>query len=273
MADGLSRRALLGSGVALRAATLLTGGQRASASGGPMIGVYGPARVGATFDLVPFEPAISNYAAAVADWNMATGTTMKCWKLYYKESKFPASLPLEPRLTIMIKQGIQALISFKPTPDIHSQQGNADRSKLRDAVLLLKANKLLAEVCLWQEIRPKDMASGQYKDLVEFYAPVIRSHYPLVFDAAGYLGPKEWKAYKPDDSLLDGYALDFYGGDFLNHGITIDQFIPLAGIKPVGLWEIGNTASSHFSPDPAEGKRYLDHIKQSGGNEIVGTHP
>jgi hypothetical protein len=297
MAGSISRRAVLGGGVALGAAALITRGQPASAQ--PMKQAYPPARVGATFNLVPFAPAITSYPAAVADWNSTTGTTMKCWKLYYQESKFPTTLPLEPQLQVMIKQGIQALISFKPTKDIHSLQGRNDKSQLADAVQLLKANNVQAEICLYQEIGPRDMKPGEYKDLVAFYQPVISPHYPLVYDAPGYQGPKEWKAYRPDDSLLDSYALDFYCGDFINHGITLDQFMPLAGSKPVGLWEIGNTASSKFNPTPADVEKYMAHIqsrlttrllsglpvgcvawyngpandKQSGGNEVAGTHP
>jgi len=297
MAGSISRRAVLGGGVVLGAAALLTKGQPARA--GTMQAVYPPARVGGTFDLLPFQPSINNYPAAVADWNKTTGTTMTCWKLYYQESKFPTTLPLEPQMQLMISQGIQALISFKPTPDINSPQGRSDKSQLGEAIQLLKANKLLAEVCLWQEVGPKDMKPGTYKDLVAFYAPVIRPHYPLVFDAPGYRGEKEWKRYKPDDSLMDGYAIDFYGGDFINHNITLDQFFPLAGSKPVGVWEIGNSASDKFTPSPADVNKYMNHIKdrltarlmsglpvgsvawfngpaipsQNGVNEMVGTHP
>ena len=163
MAGSISRRAVLGGGVALGAAALLTRGQPARAQ--PMKPVYGPARVGATFDLLPFLPKITNYPAAVADWNTTTGTTMKCWKLYYQEkSKLPTKLPLDPQMQLMIKQGIQALISFKPTKNIKSPQGRNDRSQLADAVQLLKASKLLAEICLYQEIRPGDMSPGEYKE-------------------------------------------------------------------------------------------------------------
>jgi hypothetical protein len=296
MSGSISRRAMLGGGVALGAAALLTKGQPASAD--PMKHAYGPALVGATFDLFPFKPDITTYPAAMGRWNKRTGTTMKCWKVYYQESKFPATL--DAQLKTIISQGIVALVSFKPTPDIHSPQGRDDRSRLADAVALFKESKLKAQVCLWQEIRPRDMTAGQYKDLVEFYGPVVRGrNYPLVFDAAGYQGPKEWADYKPDDSLLDGYALDFYCGDYVHKGLRLDQFFPLAGDKPVGVWEIGNTASAQFTPSKTDVKNYMDHIrtkltarllsglpvgsvawyngpadpKQHGGNEIAGTHP
>jgi hypothetical protein len=301
MVANLSRRAVLGGGVALGAAAVLGArAQPAAAAAGPMKRVYGPARVGATFGLYPFQPKITNYASAAADWNTTTGTKMSCWKLYYQNSKFPTSP--EPQMVVMIKQGIQALISFKPTPLINAAQGRNDRAKLADAVAMLKENKLLGEICLWQEVGPKDMEPGQYQDLVAFYEPVIRPHYPLVFDASGYQGYREWVAYKPDDSLLDGYALDFYCSDFINHGITLDQFMPLAGEKPVGVWEIGNSASKKFTPTKTDVTKYMDHIiisltarllsglpvgsvawydgpavpSKSGGNginEIVGTHP
>ena len=301
MTGSISRRTVLGSGVALGAAALLTRGQAASAqpaSAAPMKPAYGPARVGATFDLYPFKPKIKTYPDAVADWNKTTGTTMTCWKVYYQESDFPAKL--DSRLKTIIGQRIQALVSFKPTPDIHSPRGRDDKSRLAHAVAMFKENKLNAEICLWQEVGPRSMKAGQYKDLVEFYAPVIHAnHYPLVFDAPGYQGEKEWKAYKPDESLLNGYALDFYCGDFINHGVTLDQFFPLAGHKPVGVWEIGNTASKNFTPSKTDVQHYMDHIKnklaerlnsglpvgsvawyngpanarQSGGNTIAGTHP
>lgn len=301
MTGSMSRRTVLGSGVALGAAALLTRGQAASAqpaSAAPMKPAYGPALVGATFDLLPFQPKIKTYPDAVADWNKTTGTAMRCWKVYYQESDFPAKL--DSRLKTIIGQRIQALVSFKPTPDIHSPRGRDDKSRLAHAVAMFKENKLKAEICLWQEVGPRYMKAGQYKDLVEFYAPVIHAnHYPLVFDAPGYQGEKEWKAYQPDESLLNGYALDFYCGDFINHGVTLDQFFPLAGHKPVGVWEIGNTASKNFTPSKTDVQHYMDHIKnklterlnsglpvgsvawydgpadakQSGGNEIVGSHP
>jgi len=302
---------MLGGGVALGAAALVTGRQAAGAAvltrgqgagGGPMKPAYGPALVGGTFDLFPFQPKINNYPAAIADWNKATGTTMKCMKVYYQPSKFPAKL--DSRLTALIDQGIEALISFKPAPPGDKSQAHKDYQSLQHAIQMLssatvKGKKLKAQVCLWQEIRPKDMSAGQYRDLVAFYAKLIRPHFPLVFNAAGYQGPQEWKAYKPNDSLLDGYALDFYGGDFINKGFKLDDFMPLAGKKPVGLWEIGNTASSHFNPSPTDIQNYMEHIigrltarllsglpvgsvawfngpsdaKESGGNEIAGTHP
>jgi hypothetical protein len=301
MAGSISRRAVLGGGVALGAAALLTTREQ-PARAQVMTPITGPARVGATFDLYPFEPAIKTYPAAVADWNAKTGTTMNCWKLYFQESKFPTSL--EPQMTLMIEQGIQALISFKPTPHIHTSQGQEDTARLTEAVEMLSSaringKKLLAEVCLWQEVGPKDMKPGQYKDLVAHYGPIISNHFPLVFDAPGYQGQKEWEAYQPDDSLLDGYALDFYCGDFVNRHVRLDQFTPLAGHKPVGVWEIGNTASDNFTPTPTDVKNFMGHItqklsdrlasglpvgslawyngpagaKQSGQNEIVGTHP
>jgi hypothetical protein len=302
---------MLGGGVALGAAALTARGLPASAdaltsgkpaSGGPMQPAYGPALVGATFDLLPFQPKINNYSAAVADWNKTTGTTMRCWKVYYQESKFPAKL--DSRLTTIIGQGIQALISFKPAPPSNKSQAHKDYESLQHAMQMLSSaslngKKLHAEVCLWQEIGPKDMTADQYHDLVAFYAKLIRPHYPLVFDAPGYPGYQEWKAYRPDDSLLDGYALDLYCGDYLHNPEALDQFMSLAGKKPAGIWEIGNTATDKFSPTPADIENYMNHIidrltarlmsglpvgsvpwyngpatsSQNGQNEIVGVHP
>jgi len=264
--------------------------------------VYGPALVGTTFDLLPFQPKINDYSAAVAGWNKTTGTTMRCWKVYYQASKFPTKL--DPKLTAIIGQGIQAMISFKPAPPSSKSQAHKDYQALQNAIQMLSSarvngKKLRAEVCLWQEIGPKDMKPDQYHDLVAFYARLIRPHYPLVYDAPGYPGLPVWKAYRPDDSLLDGYALDFYCGDYLHDPTALDQFMPLAGKKPVGIWEIGNTASSKFAPSPADIRNYMTYItttlskrllsglpvgnvawyngpatpSQNGANEIVGTHP
>lgn len=302
---------MLGGGVALGAAVLTASGLPASAdvltpgkpaSGGPMQPVYGPALVGTTFDLFPFQPKINDYPRAVAKWNNTTGTTMRCMKTYYKESKFPTNL--DSKLTALIGQDIEALISFKPAPPSNKSQAQKDYQSLQHAIQMLSkatvnGKKLKAQVCLWQEIRPKDMSADEYKGLVSFYAKLIRPHFPLVFDGAGYQGPQVWKAYAPDSSLLDGYALDFYGGDFINKGFKLDDFMPLAGKKPFGLWEIGNTASSHFNPSPTDIQNYMEHIigslttrllsglpvgsvawfngpsdsSESGGNEIAGTHP
>jgi hypothetical protein len=311
MAGSLTRRAVLGGGVSLGAAALLSTGQSASAAlsaggraagGGPMQPVYGPARVGATFDLLPFQPGITTYPAAVADWNKTTGTATKCWKVYYQESQFPTTL--DAKLTTIIENGIQALISFKPSPLIGKPQGQQDKVRLQQAIQMLSSatvggKKLNAEICLWQEVGPKDMTADQYQDLVAFCEPVIHPQFPLVFDAPGSLGLPEWQAFRPDDSLLDGYALDMYCSDFIRHDQTLDQFMSFAGKKPVGIWEIGNTASAGFAPSEADIKTYLYAIatsltarllsglpvgsvawyngpataSQSGVNEIVGTHP
>jgi hypothetical protein len=302
---------MLGGGVVLGAAALAARALPASADvlsrgkpvgGGPMKPAYGPALVGGTFDLFPFQPKINNYGAAIAAWNKATGATMKCMKTYYQASKFPTKL--DSKLTTLIGQGIEVLISFKPAPPSNKSQARKDYQSLQQAIQMLssatvKGKKLKAQVCLWQEIRPKDMSAGQYKDLVAFYAKLIRPHFPLVFDGAGYQGPEVWKAYAPDDSLLDGYAVDYYSGDLLHRGFKLDDFTPLAGKKPFGLWEIGNTASSHFNPSPTDIQNYMEHIigrlaarllsglpvgsvawfngpsdpSESGGNEIAGTHP
>lgn len=298
----IGRRAVLGSGVALGAAALLTRGMPASASGGPMIPAYGPARVGATFNLLPFGPGIKTYPAAVTDWNKTTGTTMKCWKVYYQKSQFPAKI--DAKLTTIIENGIRALISFKPSFHIDKPQGKQDKIKLQKAIEMLSSarvngKKLNAEVCLWQEVGPKDMTAGQYRDLVAFCEPVIHPQFPLIFDAPGSQGLQEWEAYRPDDSLLDGYALDMYCGDFIHHDKMLDQFMSFAGKKPAGIWEIGNTATPKFAPGKADIETYMNAIttglaarllsglpvgsvawyngpatsSQSGVNEIVGTHP
>jgi hypothetical protein len=111
MAGSISRRAMLGGGVVLGAVAVTARGLPASADvftrgkhggGGPMQPAYGPALVGGTFDLFPFQPKINSYAAAIADWDKTTGTTMKCMKTYYQESKFPTKL--DSKLTTLIEQ-------------------------------------------------------------------------------------------------------------------------------------------------------------------------
>jgi hypothetical protein len=298
----ISRRsALISGGVALGA--LAAAGianataQRAVAtpiSSGAAVTV---ARVGATFDLFPFAPG-TTYPEAVTEWDNTMSTPgvprpMRCWKLYYQLSKFPTSL--SPQMKTMIKDGVQALISFKPaiTPS------PADRTALSNAVQLLHGNGLQAQVCLWQEVGPKDMTAAQYKTYVEYYGPVIRPYYPLVFDAPGSQGPAEWRAYDPGHANVDGYAVDFYCPSYIKHGITLDTLASIAGDLPIGIWEIGNTTSAGFTPTPPEITKYLKYVttflsgrlaaglpvgnvawyngpadaKQGGGNEIVGTHP
>lgn len=285
---------MLSGGVALGAAVFAADVRPAFA--GANVPIKGPARVGATFDLFPFASG-TTYPEAVRKWNATTRTTMRCWKVYYQVGKFPTSI--DAQFATMIEHGIQALISFKPAIDTKSSQAASDRKKLATAVKMLHKHGLLAEVCLWQEVGPKDMTAKQYHEYVAFYGPVIRAHYPLVFDAPGYQGPTEWAAYNPGHAHLDGYAVDFYCGDYVNRGLRLGPLLDLAGKLPVGVWEIGNTASSKFMPTVAELDAYMHHItstlsgrlasglpvgsvawyngpadgKQSGQNEIAGTHP
>lgn len=290
----ISRRTLLGGGAALGAAAVLA--DIAPAAARAIVPITGRARVGATFDLFPFKPG-TTYPEAVRKWNTATGTTMRCWKAYFQPGKFPTSF--DAQFATMVDHGIQALISFKPAIDTKSSQAAADRKKLAAAVKMLHKNKLLAEVCLWQEVGPRYMTAGQYHKYVAFYGPVIRDYYPLVFDAPGYQGHTEWAAYDPGHAQVDGYAVDLYCGDYVNRNVRLGPLLKLAGKLPVGVWEMGNTASSHFTPTAAEVSAYMHHItstlsdrlasglpvgssawyngpadaSQSGQNEIAGLHP
>jgi hypothetical protein len=313
----MSRRAVLGGGVALGAAAALGKAPSAAAQvAQPITGqvpstatqvtqpITGPALVGATFDLYPFgygdvTGTVAEWKAAVTEWNSTTGTSMTCWKVYYQLSEFPTSI--EPQIQTIIDLGIQALISFKPAIGPAGGPGGtpADRKSLASAVKMFADAGLLAEVCLWQEVGPGDMTAAQYVQYVEYYGPTIRNYYPLVFDAPGYQGPAEWQAYDPGHANLDGYAVDFYCGDYINHGVRLDTLLTLAGDLPVGIWEIGNTASASFTPTPDDVTDYMGYIQstlsgrlnsglpvgsstwyngpadasQTGGNEIAGTDP
>lgn len=298
----ISRRsALIGGGVALGAlaAVGVAAATAQTAAATPMSpgAAANVARVGATFDLFPFAPG-TTYPEAVTEWNNTMSTPsmprpMRCWKVYYQLSKFPTSI--NPQIRTIIRDGIQALISFKPaiTPS------PTDRTALSNAVQMFHKHGLQAEVCLWQEVGPKNMTAAQYKTYVEYYGQVIRPYYPLVFDAPGSQGPTEWRNYDPGHANVDGYAVDFYCPVYVKHGITLDALATIAGDLPIGIWEIGNTTSAGFTPTPNQITTYMDYIttflsdrlaaglpvgsvawyngpadaKQSGGNEIVGTHP
>jgi hypothetical protein len=290
----VSRRAVLGGGLALGTVAALAVSPAAQAR--PRVPITGPARVGGTFDLFPFAPD-TTYPQALKLWNETTGTTIRCWKIYYQPGEFPTAI--DAQLQTIIDHGIQALVSFKPAIDTTSPAATADRKKLAAAVKMFAAAGLTAEVCLWQEVGPKDMTASEYHKYVAYYGPVVRRHYPLVFDAPGYQGPAEWAKYDPGRDMLDGYAVDYYCGDYVNRGTRLDKIMELAGPLPVGIWEIGNTASSSFLPTAAEVTEYLTYItktlskrlakglpvgsvawyngpadaSQSGQNEMVGAHP
>lgn len=133
----------MGGGVALGAAAVLAAVRPAYALATTPI--TGAARVGATFDLYPFASG-TTYPDAVRIWNATTGTTMRCWKVYYQVGKFPPAI--DAQFATMIDHGIQALISFKPAIDTKTSEAAADRKKLAAAVKMLHKHGLLAEVCL-----------------------------------------------------------------------------------------------------------------------------
>jgi hypothetical protein len=302
----VTRRAVLGGAVAVGAAAVLAEPTMASAATArrmaPMVPITGPARVGATFNLYPFTGTlgagtVAEWKAAVKAWNAKTGTTMSCWKVYYQPSEFPTKI--EPQIRTIIELGIQALISFKPA--IGTKEGGTpgDNAKLGSAVEMFAKAGLTAEVCLWQEVGPRYMTATKYHQYVAYYADTVRQYYPLVFDAPGYQGAAEWKLYDPGHTYLDGYAVDFYCSDYVLKGVRLDPLLTLAGDLPVGVWEMGNTASPNFTPTVADVNAYMTHItstlsgrlaqgkpvgsaawyngpadaEQSGGNELVGTDP
>jgi hypothetical protein len=298
----VSRRAVLGGGLALGTAAALAAVSPAAQAElmiRPMTlatPITGPARIGGTFDLFPFAPG-TTYPRALKLWNETTGTTMRCWKVYYQLRQFPTAI--DARLQTIIEHDIQALISFKPAIDTTTAAAATDKKKLTAALTMFKRAGLKAEVCLWQEVGPKDMTAAQYHKYVAYYGPDIRHYYPLVFDAPGYQGPAEWAKYDPGRHLLDGYAVDYYCPDYVRKGYKLDKIMELAGPLPVGIWEIGNTASASFLPTAAEVTSYLTYITsklsrrlakglpvgsvawyngpadamQGGQNEIVGTSP
>ena len=289
------RTALIGGGAALGAigAAALTGAAHADpllpVTASPMISAP---LVGATFDLVPF-PAGTTYDQAVDIWNTTTGTTMHCWKVYFGDSKFPNMI--DEQIQTIIKRNIQALLCFKPSP----AQSPADLAALDATLRMYSGAQLNAEVTLWQEVGPKDMTATDYAGVVSYYGPTVRRYYPLVYNAPGYLGPGEWKTYDPGWPNLDGYAVDFYCGDYINKGYRLDMIAELAGPLPIGIWEIGNTASDNFFPTDAQLSEFFGYITgfltgraasggaigssawfngpatagQSGLNEIAGTDP
>jgi hypothetical protein len=250
------------------------------------------ALVGATFDLQPFKPG-TTFPEAVALWNSTTGTTMQCAKVYYQLLRFPTTI--DDRVRTLIDMGIEALISFKPAivPD------SADRDRLAQAIKMFHNANLSAQVCLWQEVTDKDMTAAQYHTYVQYYGPVIRQYYPLVYNAFVHGGAQEWKAYDPGHDLVDGYALDFYCASYVRRHIRLGPMADIAGSLPLGLWEIGNTATDSFFPTADQLGQYMDHIttflaqraaaglavgavawyngpaiaEQGGQNEIVGAHP
>src|SRR5262249_21895693 len=87
------------------------------------------------------------YDQALSQWNRVTGTTLRCWKVYYQEGEFPTRI--EPQVRTMIDHGIQALISFKPS---RKHLTPAERGRLSAAVTMFRKHGLLAETCLWQEV-------------------------------------------------------------------------------------------------------------------------
>jgi len=293
----ISRRAaLIGGGIALGA--LGAAGLTGAAQARPLLSATAPMipapLVGATFDLVPFPPG-TTYDQAVDMWNSATGTTMHCWKVYFQDSKFPTTI--DDQIQTIINRGIQALLCFKPSrPPMLSPN---DRMALDSTLAMYAKAGLNAEVTLWQEVGPKDMPASDYAKVVSYYGPTVQQHYPLVYNAAGYLGPGEWQAYDPGRPSLDGYAIDFYCGDYINKGYRLDTIAELAGPLPIGIWEMGNTTSANFFPTDAQLSEFFGYITgfltgraasggaigssawfngpatagQSGQNEIVGTNP
>jgi hypothetical protein len=302
ISNQMSRRAvLLGGAVlgAVGAAGLVTSGQPAAAQALIPQGVP-KARVGATFDLFPFKKG-TTWNQAVDEWNARTGTQMRCWKVYYQDSKFPTSIPAGSQLRTIINRRIQALVCFRPAivKPGNKAHVNADFTHMEAALKLFLRSGLDAEICLYQEVGPRDMTAAQYHATVRHYGPMIRNYYPLTWNAPGYLHPDVWTTYDPGQDQLDGYALDLYGGEFTNKGYNLEPLIKLAGDKPVGVWEIGNTDSNTFFPSKPQLDAYMDYLrktlakreaqklpvgsvawymgpadaKQHGQNEIVGTHP
>jgi hypothetical protein len=295
------RQALIGGGVALGALGVAgivtaTGQPAAAAQPAPQVPAPTTARVGATFNLYPFAPG-TTYPQALSKWNDAVSSPgmlrpSRCWKGYYEESKFPTKI--DSQLKTVIDNDIQALISFKPaiTPSPR------DRGALATAVKMFHDAHLKAEICLWQEVRPEVMTPAQYLAYVKYYGPTIREYYPLIFDAAGTRGPKEWQAYDPGHAYVDGYAVDYYGPTYYKLGYKLDALASMAGTLPIGIWEIG-TATREILPNPTQLGDYMTYItgflsqrlssglpvgsiawyngpadaKQSNHNQIVGQHP
>jgi hypothetical protein len=307
----VSRRAVLIGGAALGAgalgaAGLVTGTRIVAGATGPMLPA--PALVGATFDLFPFCLG-TTWSQAADFWNAITGRQMHCWKVYFtKEGQFPTGADIDNdfandgQLKTIHDRGIEALLCFKPARTVSPDQ----RTALANSIQAFSQRGFSAQVTLWQEVRPEAMDPATYKNLVKYYGPAVRSVYPLVYDAAGDLGPNGndkstigYVDYDPGNDHVDGYAIDYYCPNLIKHSWTLDPVAAMAGSLPIGIWEMGNTLTADFAPTRAELKTYMDYIKgflsqrlaaglpvgsvawyngpavagQGGGNEIAGTDP
>jgi hypothetical protein len=254
MSGELSRRAVLGGAVTGVAGALLSRVPVLAATP-PVTGSARQARVGGTLNLRAF-PSGWTFPQAVQMWNWKTGTQMRCWKIYYEVGQFGTTN--EQAVQTMIQMGIQALISVRPS----IKPSRTDRDAMMALLNGFKQRGLQAEVCLWQEVGPKDMTAAQYHCYVNYYGPYIRQVYPLVFDGPGWLGPTEWQDYAPNRSDFDGYAVDYYCSTFWDYTtFKLEGLIDLAGPLPIGIWEIGNTASPRFFPTTGQIDGYMSYLQ------------
>jgi hypothetical protein len=263
--------------------------------------VTGTGKVGGTFNLYPFNGQtgpgeLAEWKSAINEWNTKTGTKKACGKVYFTPNEIPT---LVPQLQAFIDLGIQAMISVKPAIGTTEGGTAAAKTALANAIKAFHTAGLDAEVTLWNEVGPRNMSASKYHQYVQYYGPVIREYYPLIFDVESYLGPAEWANYNPTHAYVDGYAIDFYCSDYVKNDIRLGPLLTLAGDLPVGVWEIGNTSHPGFTPTPKQLNSYMSHIQstltgrlakglpvgsnawyngpadasQGPGNEIVGQHP
>ena len=227
--------------------------------------------IGATISAGSYGGTIDQDISAWVNSVINPGRTLDSERVFFGPGVFPASMS---SAGLTRHAGVRrVLMSFKPsvTPSA------SDLAALDAFLASCKTGGLDAKVALYHE---PDSAAGltatQYKAVIQYYGPVVRKYYPLVYCKAAYrthVDPGSPAAFYPGDAWVDELAYDFYEYDYRLYGVTPDSMAAVADgaspPKPFGFWELGvvtggvagTTAGSPGACTQAQGTAYMAYVK------------
>lgn len=181
-----------------------------------------------------------NFNDANADWLAWTGIHIPVSRVYLGGS---GDWSVNSDITQMTAAGVQICISIQPS---YNPVSSSDLAALTTFLADLQAAGAQCKFAIWHEPYYSGLTAAEYIAAVQYYGPVIRQYYPLVFvtaESSVYYDSEN--DYYPGDEWVDEVATDYYysGRDDLpTCSAPADNANPP---KPFGLWEFGISQSSY----------------------------
>lgn len=191
---------------------------------------------------------LSSSGMGLADWT-ATAAVWQGWTgavplvaRFYQTSSYSYSTSQQEA----VAAGAKLLISVQPP---YNPVSPSNLAALQSYVQTLAGAGADCDFAIWHEPFFSGLTPAQYIAAVQYYGPVIRQYYPLVFvTAASSVFLDGENGYYPGDAWVDKVATDIYCAAYDAGHASLSLCAQPADSanppKPFGLWEFNGSPAS-----------------------------